>query len=67
MKVAYTHIEPLLRAHLLNKQHLWYPQLHAYMRDSFSVHKVLLQPHMTPDSLLIILLLLENTKSRLWG
>ena len=46
----HTHIEPLLRAHLLNKQHLWYPQLHAYMRDSFSVHKVLLQPHMTPDS-----------------
>ena len=48
MKVAYTHIEPLLRSHLLHQQHLGYPQLHTHMRDSFSVHEVLLQAYVPP-------------------
>jgi hypothetical protein len=40
-----THIEPLLRAHLLDEQHLRDPQLHSHMRDGFAVDEVLLEPN----------------------
>ena len=46
-----THIEPLLRAHLLHQQHLRDPQLHPDVRNRLAVHKVLLQPHVPPHGL----------------
>jgi hypothetical protein len=46
-----THIEPLLRAHLLHQQHLGDPELHAHMRDRLAVDEVLLQAHVAPNGL----------------
>ena len=44
-----THIEPLLRAHLLDQQNLGDPQLHPHVRNRLAVYKILLQPHMSPN------------------
>jgi hypothetical protein len=41
-----THIEPLLRAHLLHQQDLGDSELHAHVRDRLAVDEVLLQAHM---------------------
>ncbi len=48
MSVAYTHIKPLLRAHLLHQQHLGYAQFDAHMRYRLAVHEVLLQAYVPP-------------------
>ena len=48
------YIEPLLRAHLFHQQDFRYAQLHAHVWDGFSVHKVLLQPHMAPHCLRVV-------------
>ena len=59
-----THIKPLLRAHFFHQQDFRDPELYADMRDSLAVHKVLLQAHVPPYSLgIIVLLLFRNKKS----
>ena len=46
-----THIEPLLGAHLLDKQDLRNSELDANMRDDLAVDEVLLEPDVAPHGL----------------